>query len=54
MGELKNYRWRSYTWQIAEEDLSRYPGAELIIEPKTETKKRTPMPNKSRRAPQNK
>ena len=50
MGDLKNYRWRGYTWQIADEDLPKYPGAVLIEPAKDETKKRTVPANKSRRA----
>ena len=46
---LREYRWRGNTWQIADEDLPKYPGA-VLIEP---AKKRTPQ-NKSRRAPKNK
>lgn len=52
---LKNYRWRGYTWQIDEKDLDKYPGAELIVEPrKDEAKRRTSPQNKSRRAPKDK
>ena len=47
---MKEYRWRGYTYQIADEDLHRYPGAELIEEKKPDAKKREPQ-NKSRRAP---
>ena len=50
---LKEYRWRGYTWQIADEDLHHYPGAEPIEPAKQNEKKRTPQ-NKSRRAPANK
>ena len=50
---LKEYKWRGYTWQIADEDLHLYPGAEEV-KPKKKTpstkSKRTPA-NKSRRAP---
>lgn len=50
---LKEYLWRGYTWQIADEDIDRYPGAVLVNrQPKTKTKK-TPA-NKSRRTPKNK
>lgn len=48
---LKEYRWRGSTWQIADEDLPRYPGAELIVPAKDVSKKRSETPqNKSRRA----
>ena len=47
---LREYRWRGSTWQIAEEDLPKYPGAELIVPAKDESKKRTTPANKSRRA----
>lgn len=50
---LKEYRWRGYTWQIADEDLAKYPGAELVEAPKQE-KKKANRPTKSRRAPKNK
>ena len=47
---MKEYRWRGSTYQIADEDLHRYPGAELIEAKKPDAKKREPQ-NKSRRAP---
>ena len=50
---LREYRWRGYTWQIADEDLPKYPGAVLIEPAKPQAKKRTPQ-NKSRRTPKNK
>lgn len=50
---LREYRWRGYTWQIADEDLPKYPGAVLIEPASPQVKKRTPQ-NKSRRAPKNK
>ena len=51
---LKEYRWRGYTWQIADEDLPKYPGAVPINQqPKANEKKRSPA-NKSRRAPKDK
>lgn len=52
---LKEYRWRGSTWQIADEDLPRYPGAVPVNqEPKDNTKKRPVPANKSRRAPKDK
>ena len=52
---LKEYRWRGSTWQIADEDLPRYPGAVPVNqEPKDNTKKRPVPANKSRRAPRDK
>lgn len=27
---LRNYKWRGFTYQIADEDLKNYPGAELV------------------------
>ena len=50
---LREYRWRGNTWQIADEDLPKYPGAVLVGQAEPKTKKRTPS-NKSRRAPKNK
>ena len=50
---LREYRWRGNTWQIADEDLDKYPGAVLIEPAKPQAKQRTPQ-NKSRRAPKNK
>ena len=48
---LKEYRWRGSTWQIADEDLHHYPGAELIVKAKDVSQKRATTPqNKSRRA----
>ena len=54
MANLKEYRWRGYTWQIAEEDLDKYPGAVPVEDAKPSEKKRTAAPNKSRRTPKNK
>lgn len=48
---LREYRWRGFTWQIADEDLDKYPGA-VPVEPLP--KKKTKAPTKSRRAPKNK
>ena len=47
---LKEYRWRGSTWQIDDKDLSRYPGAELIVPAKDVSQKRATPQNKSRRA----
>ena len=47
---MKEYRWRGSTWQIADEDLPRYPGAELIKPAKDVSQKRATPQNKSRRA----
>lgn len=44
---LKKYKWRGHTWQIADEDVHLYPGAEPIEE-KTEPKKTKEPANKSR------
>ena len=51
MANLKEYRWRGYTWQIAEEDLDKYPGA-ILVEPLKKSNKKPQ--NKSRRAPKDK
>lgn len=46
---LKEYRWRGSTWQIADEDLHRFPGAVPVNEkPKSTEKKRTNPANKRR------
>ena len=50
---LREYRWRGYTWQIADEDIAKYPGAELVQPVKPKEKRKTPA-NKSRRAPKDK
>lgn len=50
---LREYRWRGYTWQIADEDLDKYPGAVPVNPVAPKEKRRTPA-NKSRRAPKNK
>lgn len=50
---LKEYIWRGTTWQIADEDLPRYPGAVPVRKPDEEKNRRSPA-NKSRRAPKNK
>ena len=48
---LREYRWMGSTWQISDEDLPRYPGAELIVKAKDVSTKRATTPqNKSRRA----
>ena len=44
---LKIYRWRGHTYQIAEEDLDKYPGAVPVEKEKKKT-------TKSRRSPKNK
>lgn len=50
---LKEYKWRGGIWQIADEDLHLYPGAEPAeAKPKAKEKK-TPA-NKSRRSSKNK
>ena len=36
---MKIYRWHGSTFQIADEDLDRYPGAELVAPPKAPEKK---------------
>lgn len=30
---LREYRWHGLTWQIADEDVALYPGAELVEKP---------------------
>ena len=49
---MKQYKWRGSTWQIADEDLHRYPGA-VPAETETEKKKKAPA-NKARREVKNK
>lgn len=49
---LKIYKWRGYTWQIADEDLDKYPDA-VPVDKAPNTKKQSPT-TKSRRAPKNK
>lgn len=49
---LREYYWRGYTWQIADEDIDKYPGAVPVN--RTAKKKKSPASNKSRRAPKNK
>lgn len=49
---LRIYKWRGYTWQIADEDIDKYPGA--VLANPTQTKKKTAPSTKSRRAPKNK
>jgi len=49
---LREYLWRGFTWQIADEDLHLYPGAKPVKRAPAE-KKKAPA-NKSRRAPKNK
>ena len=52
---LREYRWRGSTWQIADEDIRRYPGAVPIDQKPKNNEKKRPMPaNKSRRAPKDK
>lgn len=52
---LKEYYWRGTTWQIADEDLHRFPGAVPVdAKPKDNAKKRPVPANKSRRAPKDK
>ncbi len=36
---LKEYKWRGYTYQIADEDLKYYPGAKPINKPEAKAKK---------------
>lgn len=65
----KKYTWRGFTYKIADEDLSRYPGAVLvdekpkkeykkpedpIEEPKVETKAKSEPKNKARNTAKNK
>ena len=50
---LREYRWRGNTWQIADEDLAKYPGA-VLVEPVQPKQKRQTPANKSRRVPKNK
>ena len=52
---MKNYEWRGFTYQIADEDLEKYPGAVPVEEkkkedPKPETKEKKAPLNKSRLA----
>lgn len=49
---LKNYYWRGFTWQIAEEDLDKYPGAVPVDAPKVKKASTAPA-NKTRRSPKN-
>ena len=47
---IRNYKWRGFTYQIADEDLKNYPGAELIevkAKEAPKNKKRTSAKNKS-------
>ena len=48
---LREYKWRGFTWQIADEDLDKYPGAVLVT---PDEKKQKRPANKSRRAPKDK
>lgn len=50
---MKEYKWRGLTYQIADEDLKFYPGAEQVnAEPET---KAAPQPkNKARKTTKNK
>lgn len=50
---LKEYYWRGSTYQIADEDLPRYPGAVLVNKAPKEKKTDAPA-NKTRRSPKNK
>lgn len=51
---MKEYKWRGLTYQIADEDLDKYPGAILIGEPvdkaaaKPKNKARKPAKNKEK------
>lgn len=51
---MKNYEWRGFVYQIADEDLEKYPGAVPVEEkkedPKPETKEKKAPLNKSRLA----
>lgn len=46
---MKIYKWHGNTYQIADEDLDRYPGA-VPVEPKKEKKAEKAPSNKSRKA----
>lgn len=48
---VKQYSWHGSTWQIADEDLHRFPGAVPVEKP--EEKKKTPA-NKGRKEVKNK
>ena len=59
---MKIYRWHGSTFQIADEDLDRYPGAELVAPPKApekkpeepEVKSEEKPPSKKKKTPANK
>ncbi len=59
---MKKYIWRGVTYQIADEDLWKYPGAVPVhpeapkaAEEEPKSKKKTPAKNKSRqKKPENK
>ena len=59
---MKKYKWRGVTYQIADEDLWKYPGAVPVhpevpkaAEEEPKSKKKTPAKNKSRqKKPENK
>lgn len=48
---MKIYKWRGYMYQIADEDLKYYPGAEEV---KPEAKAKKAPANKSRQTVKNK
>lgn len=50
---LREYKWRGFTWQIADEDVDKYPGAVPVDAEPAQKKQKTPA-NKSRRAPKDK
>lgn len=54
---MKKYRWRGYTYKIADEDLAMYPGAIPVEEKATvmpETKVKEEPKNKKRKPAKNK
>ncbi len=50
---MKEYRWRGLTYQIADEDLKSYPGAEQVS-PEPEAKAAPQPKNKGRKTTKNK
>lgn len=50
---MKVYRWHGHTYQIAEEDLFRYPGA-VPVEPEVPKAKEEKPEPKKKAAPKNK
>ena len=57
---LKKYRWRGFTYKIADEDLDKYPGAVPVEAPAKapvsvpEVKAKAEPKNKKKEAPKNK